>query len=298
MLRSANEISTKFLQVKKLMPFPFRQFTTVGIGGDAPLAFFPRDFSTMIEIVSYCRKEQIPFFVLGRGSNVLTSDAGFDGVVLCTHELDQVQVCDGWVDAYCGANIGKMLSEVAKRGMGGLAFLAGIPASLGGAIYMNAGACGTYIESVVTEVTIFDGGGLQKIDVSECNYSYKRSRFMWSNEIILGARLRLQKTGKEKALREIRDSLRARAQLPTGKSLGCVFMNPDQVSAGYLIERSGLKGVCCGDAKISEEHANFIVNMGHATAEEYKKLIQMIKERVFSETGVVLREEIRYIGEF
>lgn len=294
------EIARKFSSVAARMPFSFASHTTVGIGGCAPLVFFPENAEDCTRILLFLQEEGIPHCVLGNGSNVLVSDSGFEGVVLCTVRMKQI-FCDRageTVYAACGARLDEIVRTAGRHGMGGLSFLCGIPATLGGALYMNAGARERYMDSIVLRADVIEGGEKKSYTVRECKYSYKTSRFMQEDSLILGGLLHAIPQDEEQIALGILQARRARENLPVGKSLGCVFRNPPGDSAGRLIESVGLKGSSCGEAYVSERHANFIINRGHATAKDYAALIGRIKQKVFSETGRMLSEEIRYIGEF
>ncbi len=279
-------------------PFSFRLHTTVGIGGEAPLALFPEDIDGCVRAAEWLEWKKVPYVVLGNGSNVLVSDSGFDGVVICTRNMKNIRAENSCIFAECGAGLDRIVYEAAQGGLGGLSFLCGIPATLGGALYMNAGARGRYMDSVVLRVEALVNGERRTISLSECGYAYKFSRFMQERSVILGGWLHCERLEKEKILQSIRDARLARAELPKEKSLGCVFRNPQGDSAGRLIESVGLKGFSLGGAEVSGRHANFIINRGGATSRDYAALVRLVKQRVFSETGVLLSEEIRYIGEF
>ncbi len=294
----SDAVSKQFPLMKKEIPFSFRRHTTVGLGGNAPIGVFPATAEELSAVVCFLEKEKIAYCVVGCGSNILVSDKGFDGVAVCTRLADAVRAEGNLIYAESGASTAKLLSVAAKNGLSGLEYLAGIPASVGGILYMNAGARGKYIGGSVFRVRVFAGGAEHVLSGRECGYSYKESRFMHERACILGGVFIAKKCSKSEVCDRIERSVGARRGLPGGKSLGCVFKNPTAVSAGELIERSGLKGERCGGAVVSCGHANFIINEGGATAEDYRKLILRVKERVFSETGTLLSEEIRYIGEF
>ena len=177
----------------------------------------------------------------------------------------------------------------------GAEFLAGVPCTLGGALYMNAGAAGVYISEIVESVTVLRGEDIVTLPVTECGYAYKTSVFMQNNDVILGAKLRLADSDTEKVEKEINRFLERRAHLPKGKSMGCVFKNPDGIAAGKLIENAGLKGLRVGGAKVSEEHANFIINDHRATSGQIRMLIGIVKNAVFAQYRIRLKEEIRYL---
>lgn len=281
-------------------PFSFCRHTTVGIGGSAPLGVYPKSSEEFAKVVCFLRLENIPYVILGNGSNILVSDKGFQGVAICTRKADAVEIGKDnlFIEAECGASVSRVLSFAAENGLDGLSFLAGIPATMGGIVYMNAGAQGKYIESVLQCAEVLLEGKRVWLSAQDCRYSYKNSRFMHEDIILFKCVLRCSPSDPATVLKKYREILLMRNLLPKGKSLGCVFKNLPGISAGQLIEKCGLKGLRCGDAVVSARHANFIMNDSRATAEEYRSLINKVKQRVFSETGMVLTEEIRYIGEF
>lgn len=284
--------------VPAVQDFLLSKNTTIGIGGRAPLAFYPRSCDEICEVLAVLAEYDMPFQILGNGSNVLASDAGYSGVIVKTDNLTAIRAEGEIMAAESGASIASILAAAKEIGLGGLSFMAGIPASLGGALFMNAGARGHYIGSEVVSVNVFEEGKICILSAKDCKFSYKHTRFMENSSIILSARLRFRSQSPQAVSDEIQETLAFRSALPKGRSMGCVFKNGPSYSAGELIDRVGLKGVRCGGAIVSSQHANFIINCGGATSEDVMRLICIIKEKVLSETGVELAEEIRYIGEF
>lgn len=278
-------------------PFSFRRNTTVGIGGDAPLALYPENADRLVSVLSLLRAKGIRYTVLGRGSNVLASDAGFDGVVVNTTRANAVRTRGSVLTAECGAGVEKVLALAKRNGLGGISFLCGIPATIGGAVFMNAGVRSGYIGERVVSAEVFGADGIQTYTAKDCGFSYKHTRFMEEDCAILSVKLRLERVPACVLDAEYAAVKAARAHLPKGKSMGCVFKNPAGCSAGELIDRVGLKGERCGDARISQEHANFIINDGAASSADVEKLIERMRRAVFNETGIELSEEIRHIGE-
>lgn len=279
-------------------PFSFQKNTTVGIGGEAPLALYPENAERLAAVVSALCGRGIPYLVLGRGSNVLVSDAGFGGVVVHTSRVTAVRTRGAMLTAECGAGLEKVLAVAKRNGLGGISFLCGIPASVGGAVFMNAGVRGGYIGERVVSVDAMCGGEVRTLSAKECGFSYKHTRFMEEESVILSAKLRLERCAPAAVEAEYAAAKAARAGLPKGRSMGCVFKNPAGYSAGALLERAGMKGEACGGAFVAQEHANFIINRGGATCKDVVCLIDRMKNAVFSETGIELAEEIRRIGEF
>lgn len=278
--------------------FSFRQHTTVGVGGCAPLACYPRGIDELVSLLNFLTERQIPYCVIGNGSNLLVSDAGFDGIVICTQRVCSMQASGNVLTADCGAGLCSVLAFAVQHGLGGAAFFQGIPATVGGAVYMNAGAQGCCMKDIIRAVTAWRNGDIVQIPAEKCRFSYKHSLFMDDDSCILSAELQLKNEDVESILSDINRIKQRRSALPGGRSMGCVFQNADGISAGALIEQSGCKGMSCGGAAVSDAHANFLINRGDATARDFVRLIEDVRARVLSRTGVLLKEEIRYIGVF
>ncbi len=292
-LKKLNE--SDYAQFAREHAFSFARHSSIGCGGNAEIAFYPQSAEEMKALVKLLRGRGVPYLVLGNLTNVLPLDEGFEGAVISTKRMNGI-VKGKKLFAYAGANSATLLAAAKKENLSGIEFLLGIPCTLGGALYMNAGAAGKYIAEVVESVLVLREGQEILLPVEECGYAYKKSAFMESEDIILGASLRLTpSTPSEIEERENRYAAR-RAHLPNGKSMGCVFKNPEGGFAGDLIERSGLKGFRIGGAKISEEHANFIINDGGGTAREIRALIALAKNAVRAQYGIELEEEIRYLN--
>lgn len=292
-------LSEKLLAgIPRESPFVFAWHTTIGVGGVAPYAFYPRCVAEFCALYDSFSSAGIPVCVLGRGSNVLVSDSGFPGVVLVTKGLSMLRAEGACLEAECGVTLARLLAFAVKNNCGGLQFLAGIPASVGGAVFMNAGAGGQYIGERVSSVCVYCGGKVKRILAAECDFSYKHTAFMEKGICILSASFPLNIADKQSILRDIKHAIQRRKCLPYGKSMGCVFKNPPGISAGRLIEQAGLKGACIGGAVVSPLHANFILNRADASAKDIHRLIALVKMRVAERFGVLLEEEIRYIGEF
>ncbi len=279
--------------IVKQAPFPFAKHASIGCGGEARVAYFPKSEEETIALSDFLRAEGTPYLVLGNLSNVLPSDEGYSGAVVSTKWLRGLSMEKNF--AYAGVTSGQLLAAAREAKKTGVEFLKGIPCTLGGALYMNAGVGGRYIAEVVERVLVLREGERLWIDAADCEYDYKRSVFMQNDDIILGATLRLQPSTREQIEERERAYLARRAHLPTGRSMGCVFKNPEGMVAGKLIEGCGLKGLRLGGAKIAEEHANFILNENGGTARDIRALIALIKNAVRAQYGVELREEIRYL---
>ena len=283
--------------MEKECPFDFSRHSSIGCGGFAKVAYFPRTENELIEGLAQCKAEGEEFIVVGNMTNVLPSDLGTKKRVFCTKKLVKVCVDEENDSVYAEAGVmsGALLKACKKAGESGVEFLIGIPCTVGGALYMNAGAGGTYVSEIVKSVRVYRAGEVITLSNNDCKYAYKSSIFMEREDVIIGGTFELEKKDEREISAMEKRWLQKRAHLPKGKSMGCVFKNPLNYSAGELIDRTGLKGLRIGGAKISEEHANFIINDGKATARQIETLIGIIKNAVFAQYGIVLQEEIRYI---
>lgn len=272
-------------------PFSLSQNSTIGSGGVARAAFFPNTVTETVELLSALKKHDIPFYAVGCMSNVLPPDGVSKRVFVCTKRL--TEITEDFFAA--GVTSGKLLAYCKTQLLSGAEFLEGIPCTLGGALYMNAGVQGGYIGDIVERVKIWHEGETLELTKNECDYAYKHSAFMNGNSVILGAKLNLKASDLQTIEREIARYKERRKHLPKGKSMGCVFKNPQGVSAGALIEGAGLKGYAIGGARVSTTHANFIINEGNASSAQIRTLITLIKNAVFAQYKIRLEEEIRYL---
>lgn len=267
------------------------KYSTYGTGGKCAVMVFPKDKRQFKK--AYELSEKYPVFVLGNGSNVLVSDDGFDGIVINTKKLDKITVRGNLITAECGVPLRKVIDEAEMNSLGGLEFAVNIPASVGGGVSGNCGCFNKTIGEYVSFVEGLDG----VYNKANCEFAYRRSIF--SNKKPVYSVCFLLKVSEcdiiEEKLRKF-SSLRAVKQ-PKGKSCGSVFLN-DGYFAGKLIDEAGLKGYTIGDASVSQKHANFIINNGKATSQNIYDLIRYIKDRVYRTSGVLLKEEVKYIGEF
>ena len=285
---------SKYSRFCSQKPFDFSKNSSIGCGGFATVAFYPNNVAECIALLGQLQAEGIRYYILGNLTNVLPPDGVNDCVVVSTKKMRGVVIGED-VFVYAGVTSGELLRACKQENRGGAGFLTGIPCTLGGALYMNAGAAGKYMSDIVENVIVFRAGKKCILSLQDCEYDYKHSVFMQNSDVILGATLRLEKTSREEVEEEEEYYLSRRKHLPKGKSMGCVFKNPKGAYAGDLIDRSGLKGMRVGGAKISDEHANFIINEGNATSQDVKALIALVKNAVWAHYGVTLEEEIRYL---
>ncbi len=276
------------------------EYTSYRVGGPADCLVFPVNADDLKNVLGWCRREDRPYFILGNGTNLLVRDGGIRGCVISLARLRGLEAEGGdAVLARAGDPLGSLVEFACRRKLAGLEFAAGIPGSVGGALFMNAGAFRGEMKGVVECVRFMDAAGkIFTRSNEECGFAY-RSISMPNGEVILDARFRLKTGDGEKIRARIDEILKMRrARHPYDlPSAGSVFKNPSAEPAGRLIEAAGLKGARCGDAQVSEKHANFIVNRGRATAGDILALMKTVQERVFREKGIRLDPEIRIVGE-
>lgn len=274
-----------------------KELTTFGIGGPARYFIEAHSIHEMSQLLIFCKQEQLPYFILGRGSNCLFDDRGFDGLVIA-NRIDFIErPSEDTFYVGAGYSFSLLGSQTARQKWSGLEFASGIPGSVGGAVYMNAGANGKETcEHLISIDFITEDGQLRKLDRSEIEFGYRYSSFQDQAGAIVAATFRLipSSAARDKQLDII--NYRKKTQPYGAKSAGCVFKNPSrELSAGALIDQSGLKGRTLGGAQISPLHANFVVNVDSATANEVLALIELIKKDVKAKTGIELENEVRCI---
>ena len=280
-------------------------YTTSRVGGEV-IGLLPiNTLDEMRQAATELWAMDMPFHVLGSGSNVLVSDKGYQGVMLLNH-CHNVKIksdaADPYVYAESGANMGAMARQAALRGLSGLEWAGPVPGTVGGAVYGNAGAHGSDVSKSLRFVSVlFKDGGEQELDPEGMGYKYRSSRLKRERipAVILAATFNAQISTREEAWGRLGENLAYRqGTQPPGNSTGSTFRNPPGDHAGRLIEAAGLKGTRIGGAEFSTMHANFIVNDGHATAQDYYSLISLAKREVKEQFGVDLRLEIELLGEF
>lgn len=275
--------------------------TTFGIGGPCDVYLAPRSEESLLSVLSFLWEREYPVRFLGNGSNLLVPDEGISGAVLSTRGLSRIEYNGTYITAGAGILVSQLIKKAGENGIGGLEALFGIPATLGGALYMNAGAFSYTVSCFVESVRCYSPTERHVFTRSpdECDFSYRHSRFRESGELILSATLRGIRKDPAKIKAETEEIARKRKEKQPlhQKSAGSTFLRPAKGYAGAWIEAAGLKGLRLGNAAVSDKHAGFIVNLGGATAEEVRALIALVKERVFEAFGVSLCEEIEDWGE-
>ncbi len=284
---------------KIFLDTPMKKHTTLGVGGVAKYFIEPDSLFSLNETISLCKEYKVSYKVIGAGSNLLVSDLGFNGAIISTLKLSDVFFKVDEIRAMAGARLDKLIKFATDNGLSGLEALSGIPASVGGAVVMNAGAFGHTISDYITEVETLADGKIKKYYKENCGFGYRKSKFKSAKETVVSACFKLEKKEKETVINSIKAYLDIRKSIqPSGRSCGSVFLNPKGDRAGRLIDKADLKGITFGGATVSNKHANFITTTGLATATDVYHLISHVKEKVKEKFNVELIEEVEYIGEF
>jgi UDP-N-acetylmuramate dehydrogenase len=280
---------------------PMSGYTSFRTGGCADILLKPNDTDGLVTAVEELTKRKIPCLLLGRCSNVLVSDDGIEGAVILTERVKGIETDGETLYALCGTPLSDLASTAMHRGLGGLEFSAGIPGSVGGAVYMNAGAYGSEIKDVLVSADVYrKGSGVLTLSNAELAFSYRSSSLQTSDDLLLSARFCLKQSSEEVVANTMRDYLSRRKEKQPLEypSAGSTFKRPSGYFAGKLIEDAGLKGLSSGDAAVSEKHAGFIINRGNATTTDILRLIDVIQEKVEEKFSVRLEPEVRMIGRF
>lgn len=278
---------------------PMKKHTTFRVGGTADILVQPKG-TELAAVIRLCRKYDVPYQVIGNGSNLLVGDRGIRGLVIeMLSKEDEICVEDDCITVGAGMLLSKTANRAAEHGLTGMEFAAGIPGSIGGAVVMNAGAYGGEMKDILTAVTVLDQEGNEKIlSAEELELGYRTSCILKKGYIVTGAKIKL-KHGEETAIRARMEELkkqRVEKQPLEYPSAGSTFKRPEGYFAAKLIEDAGLKGCARGGAQVSEKHAGFVVNKGDATAKDVCELTDYIKSEVMEKFGVGLELEVVKVG--
>lgn len=279
---------------------PMSRHTTFGIGGPADCFLVPKTVEELCVVSKLAHRNHIPVFILGGGANLLVRDKGIRGVVIFTGRLHKIEQSGNLLKVSSGVSTAQAAQAAYERGLSGMEFASGIPGTIGGAAYMNAGAYGGEMSKIIVSATTCDArGDLITYDSRDIGYSYRHSLFMENGEAIVDITLSL-KPGNKKDIRALMDDLnhRRRTKQPLEKrSAGSTFKRPSGHFVGQMIEELGLKGYAVGDAQVSEKHAGFLINNGHASCEDMLHLIHDVQQKVKENYGVDLHTEVQIVGE-
>ena len=279
---------------------PLSAHTYLGVGGPAEHYVEVSDVETFTAVLRHCHRLDIPVLVIGEGSNLLVGDKGVRGLVIRNACREIRDLNDGRIQVDSGVLMGRLAHQCARRGYAGLEFGVGIPGTVGGSVFGNAGCFGTEMADVLESANVWIAGNVTALDARSLEFSYRYSKLhdMQGNPVVVGAVLRCQSGDPETSRRRITHlSRRRRDTQPASRSAGSVFRNPPGDYAGRLIDRAGLKGQRRGRAVISAKHANFIVNKGGATASDVWSLIKDAKAAVRERFNIDLELEVRLAGE-
>lgn len=270
------------------------------VGGPADILLIPKSKEQVIKSVEVCKENKIPFYLIGNGSNILVRDGGFRGVVISLKEVNTIIVDGDKIEAECGAMLKAVSDKAMENSLTGFEFACGIPGTIGGAVFMNAGAYDGEIAHVIESAEIIDEEcNIVRLSNKDLDFGYRSSIVMKKGYTVLSAVFKLEK-GQVKTIKELVDDLtnkRESKQPLEYPSAGSTFKRPTGYFAGKLIQDAGLKGYSIGGAAVSEKHSGFVINKGNATAKDITDLIKYIQDEVKRQFGVELHPEVRIIGE-
>ena len=281
---------------------PMKNHTTFKVGGNAEFFVKVKSVDELSALIKFITQNNIPYFILGKGSNLLVSDEGIKGVVIILDgDFEKVEVNEETITAGAGASLTKMCRTALDNSLSGLEFAYGIPGTVGGAVIMNAGAYGGEMKDILQKVTVLTPDGtMQTLSVEELELSYRHSIIPEKGYLVISAVLKLQ-PGNADEIQSIMDDLkekRVSKQPLEYPSAGSTFKRPEGYFAGKLIQDAGLRGFRVGGAQVSEKHCGFIINRDQATSTDICQLMQQVSEIVYEKFGVRLEPEVKKIGEF
>ena len=284
---------------KILFNAPMSRYTSMKVGGVADVLLFPRDVGELRKVVRQGQKKSIPMMIVGKGTNLIVRDQGIRGwVINLTKGMNDCRFSGDRVEAESGLSLRQLVGFAYEKGLSGLEPFHGIPGTVGGGLAMNAGAWGAELKQRVLSVTFMreDGSIVERLR-SNLRFHYRGLVFP-ASWVVLKGRFQLTRGDRKEIRRRMREygQLRSRNQPLEFSSAGSVFKNPKNGPAGKLIEEAGLRGAQCGQARVSDRHANFIVNLGGALAEDVIRLMEQMEKKVFEETGIVLEREVKVVG--
>lgn len=279
---------------------PLSDYTTLRVGGPADYFAEPASREEAIAAVRTAKEAGVPLLLIGGGSNLLVRDGGFRGLALhLGKHFSAIERSDESLTALAGATLPALARAAMDYGLTGIEFAGGIPGSVGGAVYMNAGAYGGEMAQIVETVEAYEDGGVRALTNADMAFSYRHSRLAETGGVVLSATVRLKAGDRDdigRVMRELAAKRREKQPLEY-PSAGSFFKRPPGHFAGALIEDALLKGAAVGGAQVSEKHAGFLINRGGATAEDFLGLMRLVQETVYARSGVALENEVRIVGE-
>ncbi len=280
---------------------PMSSYTSFKIGGPADEFCSAESVEEIASLIQYAKDKGIDYTIIGNGSNLLVGDKGIRGLVIrIAQGFDNIKVTGNLIECECGILLSRLAATAYKNGLSGFEFASGIPGTLGGAVYMNAGAYGGEMKDVIESVTYLENGKISTIYREDLDFGYRHSYFSDRDCVILSAVINLEKAPMEEIGAKMEDlkNRRNEKQPINMPSAGSTFKRPEGYFAGKLIQDSGLKGYRIGGAMVSEKHSGFIINAGDATAADVRELIDYVQKTVKDKFGVDLETEVRFLGEF
>jgi UDP-N-acetylmuramate dehydrogenase len=300
MKRDYKKWALGLIKGRVLFDAPMKQFTSMKVGGPADSLLFPRNVDELRKVVRYARRKKIPCLILGKGTNLVVRDKGVRGwVINLTQGMKKIHMDGEVVEAEAGLSLQSLVQFSIQKGHTGLEPFFGIPGTVGGGLTMNAGARGAELKDVLLSITLMkEDGEMVERSRSKLRFSYRRL-VLPPSWIILKGRFQLKKGKKEEILERVKSysEIRKRTQPLDYPNAGSIFKNPKEGPAGKWIEEAGLKGFRIGQAMISDLHANFIINLGKAKAEEVIRLMEWVEKKIYEEKGISLEREVRVVGE-
>lgn len=281
---------------------PMKKHTSFKIGGNADCLISASSEKEITDVISYCKNKNISYMVMGNGSNMLVGDKGIRGVVIkIASDMSEIRVENTTMTAQSGVLLSKLANTALKHSLTGLEFAGGIPGSLGGGVFMNAGAYGGEMCNVVESVRYINSDGeILTAGKPELDFGYRHSMFCGTDNIIVSAQMKLNEGNSEEIKAKMSDFAQRRSEKQplSMPSAGSTFKRPEGYFAGKLIQDCGLKGYSVGGAMVSEKHSGFVVNKGGATANDVLELIKHVQKTVENKFGVWLETEVKLVGEF
>jgi UDP-N-acetylmuramate dehydrogenase len=278
--------------------FSMSKFTSLRVGGFADFVIYPSNILELTGLVKFLNSIEYPWIVLGAGTNTIVMDKGISKAVIITKKMRNIDINkDGLVISEAGANLGTILLNTVRSGFTGFEFAAGIPGTVGGGVFMNAGANGAEIKDILSKVWILIDDKVEEIDRNDIKFEYRKSNLP-EDSVVIKASFNLESGNRDFSEKVVKEYLEKRSQSQpiTISNTGSIFKNPLSIPAGKLIEELGLKGRQHGGAQISELHGNFIVNVGSAKASDVLSLINLAKRNALEMRGIRLETEVRIFG--
>lgn len=296
-IKSIEEIvGSENIKLDELM----KKHTTFKVGGPADLLVYPSTYEMVKKVIAACKANNVEYFLMGNGSNLIVKDGGVKGVVIKVDRLNEIKVSDNTITAQCGAILSSVAKAALENSLTGLEFASGIPGYIGGAVAMNAGAYGGEMSHVLEKVLVINNeNNIIELTIDELELGYRTSAILKYGYIVLETTMRLTQGDKDEIKTRMNDlAVQRRTKQPLEyPSAGSTFKRPVGYFAGKLIQDAGLRGATIGGAQVSEKHSGFVINTGDATASDILNLIKHVQDEVYKQFGVELHTEVRVIGE-